>query len=353
MGKGKCSQSIEAARGTLGCLICLVLIGPVLFIVGIVYIVKPNYRDENISKFNSKATSWSTGADLKIMTDPTIKFTVDSKYTMMPAPSTVIPKGNTAGVLKNATSYPYVYMDTSNQPTHLISISYKGVDSNNAIASAASTTTTSMLTCSSSTYHYSSSSQTCRNVGVIDCPSTYNDGYSGASSCNRGQVCGTCYRYRYLSILCMQISTVAGVTMSTRKGCRYPFSSYGVYSTSNTPIVTVQVFHENDPYIWLQQITEGDEDFGLTADEEIKLGIILLAIGGIITAGLLFMAFLICCHDGSRQRWNNVYSTGRGQPQPQVIVVGQPVQQEMQQPGPQPGYGQPGAPQPGYGQPPQ
>jgi hypothetical protein len=106
---------------------------------------------------------------------------------------------------------------------------------------------------------------------------TYDDDIGG---CSAGDTCGTCTFTGSLSRACivMAFDTDGTARPSSKyQSCYYPFDHHEYVPSASS--ATIEVMSENDPFIALQRLTDGRNDFGITAKEQRDLGVVLLVTG--------------------------------------------------------------------------
>jgi hypothetical protein len=322
MGKGMCfnliAQTAECARAILGFVCCVLCAGPILFIIGIVVLATPNHRNEDVRKYNAAVKTWdsSESGPMKAST-----FEIgDTEMTQMISP--VVIQGDTEDVDMNATSIyfqGYVPSPLSNGMLPIpITITYEGVTRFITVTAPIIVSITSPLKCSRSY---------CDGMGAFDCPSGYRIRYEGKSHCERDETCGTCYGTGYLSRACFVVRRSGNDwTEDTKVGCKYPFTESqhdSSFFVSNTIGVVVRSVY--DPFLALEDITEGKDNFGRTFGQQVSAGIVMLVLGIVIMCLLFGVIFLLMCHKGSRSAGNQYWDR----------VVGRPVELPPPPPAPQ------------------
>ena len=76
------------------------------------------------------------------------------------------------------------------------------------------------------------------------------------------------------------------------KSCYYPFHSDAQHYRSSPAAITMQLLDSTDPYLAMQSETKGTGDFGITADQQRTIGIVLTVLGGVLSGCL---ASGLCC----------------------------------------------------------
>eukprot|EP00759_Apiculatamorpha_spiralis_P034177 PhF_6_TR35361/c1_g1_i3/m.51336 len=188
MGKGGCfaalaEQSVECARFICCLAICCVCAGPILFIIGIVFLVSPNNRASNVQKYNDAVNTFFAG-DYQAMRSSS--FMADGVQMFYTTQSVVI-NGNKDDVAGNGTS-AYFFTNSKAQAANVaggssaIISSLRGNANSFVLSYPTSGQVTRNYVCSPP-YGYSS----CSNIGASDCPSGYRDSYvrTKTSTCNK------------------------------------------------------------------------------------------------------------------------------------------------------------------------
>lgn len=346
----------DCIRVVLGCLCCVLIGGPVMIIVGIVLLVGDNNRADYVKTYNAAVANFDTSG-MATWASAGAMGRTGSQQTFSMQTSPVIINGDTTDV--NTSGYSYYGQNSFNTGATPVSLTFSATTStaftrNNVqmskVDSSGQRCTTSFSSCSTSTMQ-----SLCRGDKGND--ATYSGG-----SCSDGSTCGTCSVTRYLTTYCAVLARSTSplwVESTMHKSCYYPFDFNSQnYGTTTAPSsVTLQLFSDSDPYIALQTVTEGTNDFGITAETQRKIGIILLVIGIFMTIGVCVGLFAIVkMVSGGGGRNNNNQSSNdvvmaQQPPPPQFqSAQGIPVQPAYGQPAAGGGYGQP-PPQPGYGQP--
>ena len=340
---GAVRQAGRMAQCLCGCLFCLICGGPILFIVGIVIIASPNTREDDIKEYNTAVGAYSLTAS-NDWSGGTI-----SSSTISLTTQTVVIKGNDDDV--DPASSRYATASVSSPPS---SVSY-------AITSI-TPFTRSVTYSQSRTQSGDCQRSDCYSGTGVSCPSGAT--WTGPSHCDRG-TCGTCYYTAYVSTYCVAVEKTGATWAYVADKCFY--KNDAIYQSTNPSSVEFQVRQKGDPYIALQRITEGDDDFGITRGQQTGTGIALMVIGCIMIAAVCVVAFIVyklvkkfIVKDDEPQQQapeqqqyynnnnNNNNAGGYGQ-SPPPASYGQPVQQPAGG-----GYGQPPPqqqPAPYYAQP--
>ena len=302
-------QGVRAAAGciqcAIGCLCCLCIGGPVLFIVGIVILVASNDREANVKAYNEAVTNYGSTSDIDLW-----KGSVNSSpYNFVGTSIAQHIVGNTEGITAIGTSRAAV-------AAHVM----RSADTHNSYAFNLATVTpfvssgieydrsqSGSVTCPSSLCSTSTMGQRCRDA--YGPSATYSGGQCSSSSSSSYSSCGLCYYTMYLDEICVVVAaTTAGANPFTvdtsRKSCYYPFtSSSNRYrrATANTapvpPTITAVVRRADDPFLVLERVTEGSGDFGATRAQQNTIGIVLLVIGIVLTIATICACIVVywCC----------------------------------------------------------
>ena len=358
MGKGGCfsqlaQTGVGTARSIAGFVCCILCTGPVLFIVGIVLLVSPNNRKANVDKYNSAVTLYNAptgnGQAMKSST-----FSVDG-VALTPLAVPVGIGGDLQDVSRDGVSQKFSGLVTKFSSTSTIpaSVSVNIEASYRPVGRPSSTTSFpgSFTTKKQMGYQYKCTSSRCTGVSVSSCPSGYRESYTGSSSCDRDKVCGTCYGSFFISKACFIVQLGGSSTNPSwslvKSGCKYPFGSDAQeYASQPTNTITVEVYADTDPYVKLEEITQGTKNFGMTEAQQRSVGLALLVVGIIIMAMMCGVVVFSFQHQQTNEYRKQYWGTVTGNPYQPQPVMGQP----MGTVGAPPGYGQP--PPPGYGQPP-
>eukprot|EP00475_Leptophrys_vorax_P029773 TRINITY_DN439_c0_g1_i1.p1 TRINITY_DN439_c0_g1~~TRINITY_DN439_c0_g1_i1.p1 ORF type:complete len:401 (-),score=84.24 TRINITY_DN439_c0_g1_i1:54-1127(-) len=174
----------------------------------------------------------------------------------------------------------------------------------------------------------------------------------------------TCHYSSYAQSTCIKVSNnlLTGWTLHSGSwsgdigGCFKGTPGYTAMltTTPTTGVVSAEIRHERDPLVVAAQLTNGSLNFGLTAGQNARLGLILLIVGGVITAivVLCIVGTLRCVRDWMENR-RGYKPVGVYEGNNSYVVVQQ--QQNIPPPGsynPNPpqayGYAPSAPPAPGY-----
>ena len=362
-----CLSIFRGANQMLRCMVvaaCIFLIiGPILVIVGIALIASPNHRVEWVNSYNAAGDSFTSTQRLEMTK---VAMSITSGFSQTPAllvnqAQSVPVTGNKDGV----NIYQSIVLQTTAVPSSSLTSAVVSATKNGLLSSTLSNlqglqvpTTQSnsvSISCTKSECTSASSDCTCPSSAMSSkCTRQYSGSYTDSSgSCREGNTCGTCRYQSYVSQVCLPVAvgtSAVAVAASSLASCYYPFQSTSARYSSSNANPTLSIMDENDPFIALERITKGADNFGLTAAEQTAAGLSCLVIGGIIclVVGGVFV-FLFRSHKNEPQQQPQQQ---QGQPM-QAVPVAQPVHHQPQHPEGSPQYGQPayGQPQPAYGQP--
>lgn len=271
------------AKAVAGCLCCLILAGPILIIVGIVLLAVKNTREDDVASYNQAVTAYD-GTEVGSWVPGIVNLTSSSGsgpltlYTNQP----VIVEGNTEGV---NTGYSNVLR--GNLEPRSVSGSYHTVSfSLTSVPKFEQSVPISIIKTSTP---WCSDARGCTTTRMGDiCRGDHGPEAvwrrKSSGSCSKSGSCGTCEYPAYLSTYCVVISSRPPYGPDpTLKSCFYPFDSTSQsqkYARSDrNDLFEVQVRKADDPFIALQRITKGDENFGLTAGQQRGIAFGCLSLG--------------------------------------------------------------------------
>lgn len=277
------------AQSACCCLCCMICGGPILFVAGIIILMAPNTREEDVNAYNSAAklfestpvVGWTGTIGVQTATQQSDEMEVES------------------GSMEGIDSFTSVYRQAlvSGEPATV----------NYTLATVAPITATMITTYFSSYDKVESGTATCTSSSGCSgssatsiCQDKYGSTARTTSSCNKDKSC-YCEYTTYLSTYCIVVAeTAAGSNYSfdlspTYKSCFYPFSSVDTqkFKTTTTNNIPFQLRLNTDPFIVMQRITKGDMDFGLTLAQQRMIGLVLLSIGCIMVACVGVISFIL------------------------------------------------------------
>ncbi|CUF80579.1 procyclic surface glycoprotein, PSSA-2, putative [Bodo saltans] len=315
---GVCEAAGSCVRMVIGCLCCIFLGGPVLFIVGIVLLVSDNNRADYVATYNKAVVNFDTSGMATWSSTGTMGETASpASFAMQTAP--VVIYGDLEDVNQNGVS---TFGDNS--------ITYPASTTPSLTFSA--TTSTPFTRSSVQTLVTYSSSVRCR-TSFGSCSTgdmqtlCQNDAGSGAvytgPSCFDGDTCGTCTNTQYLSVYCavLQRSSGAWVESTAHASCLYPFGANSqTFDAASVPSnLELQLYADDDPLIVLEAVTFGTRDFGVTKGHQRRMGVILMIIGIFVTIAVCGGLCCICrsvSRDHRRRGNNNFEDNTPMEPQP-------------------------------------
>jgi len=300
---------VNDIRKGLGCLCCLICLGPVLFVIGISVLLSApfnNSRENNLKEINADINLWTTTYETQFQQ---LSWTVygpnGAQSIQATSPSYTSEMPDNDGV----NSYtPYYFVTTAGNfisPTY-----YTNVTQNLNVKYSVTNT----LTGASNNFTYSF--QLFITNSSYSPNNNNNNGQSAATTCINGggnyvYSTHTCYYYNQLNGICVKVDNITGQwspdTTFGGVGCKY-----NGYSTNWNPASYQQLFYNggaifqqplsfpsfsimirdtHDPYVQAQEITQGSMSFGLTKAQTAALGL------GIMIVGIVFM--VPCCIFGA------------------------------------------------------
>ncbi|ORC90506.1 procyclic form surface glycoprotein [Trypanosoma theileri] len=168
-------------------------------------------------------------------------------------------------------------------------------------------------------------------------------------SCGVNSRCGTCAQYQYLSglyLVATEISPGVYEEDFTLRSAIYDFSGMAnIYQVSEPSSVVVRLYSDKDPFIALQRLTKGTGDFGVNRR---TAGIIMIVVGSVLLLLEIGVCVALICYCVRRK--SKPTNNSPGQP----TTSNQGITDSPGYVAPN-DYGQPPAPLPqgyGYGQPP-
>ena len=337
---GALRQAGGMAKGLCGCLFCMICGGPILLIVGIVVLVTPNSRGADVDEYNAAVDAY----DISLADTWTPGTIASASTSVVTVPINIV--GSDEDVEDASSRYVRAYLNSQPSP-----VSYAIAK----IAAFARSPTYSQTRTQTGRCRYDS----CVNGNGVTCPT--NSNWNGPYRCSEGD-CGTCTYTVYLTTYCVAVKDSGSLFVEdTSTTCFY--NSDAVYSTTSPSSVEFQVRQKDDPYIALQRITEGSDDFGITRAQQTVSGVVLIVIGCVMITCICVLAFVVyklikkfivrddednVVADGGQQHYYNNGGGGGGGTQP---IHGQPIEMHPSGGGGY-GYGQPPPTTGGYGVPP-
>lgn len=313
------------------CTCCIGLIGPIILIVGIVMIALPNSRASDVKEFNDAIKAYDA-TPLANMDVPGSNIQ-GARATLQSSHISV--KGNLEDV--NTAGYSSYLQSAANFVAgSTITFDIDDVDTFQRNPKKVSEARVDMECSSSSGCMASTMRNRCSELGGT---------YLGSGCSSDSSACGTCTYPTFLDTYCAVITpkhnqspVVRYAADTTYQSCYYPFTTDSqLYSTANAATVNFQVRLQSDPFIVLQRVTEGKEDFGITATQQRVAGLALLIVGAVVIVFVVVAAYVVYRLIKSAMEAKNL------QQQRRVPAVGIPMSQVPPAPGsvvpPALGYG--------------
>eukprot|EP00758_Cryptobia_borreli_P013870 Tbor_TRINITY_DN5873_c0_g2::TRINITY_DN5873_c0_g2_i4::g.7140::m.7140 len=369
----------QMVKSACACLCCCICAGPILVIVGVVIIVSPNTRKDDVNAYNTAVADWKSGnaeADVSGWLPGTIG---NSQATKVTKP--VVVDGSTDDVSDPSIEVPFVRSSTPFHDT--VSASY---NLNNVDVFSITVTTSIPKTVSVSCQ---------RNRGCShsemenNCKSRYSSSkYTGSGCQHKGQ-CGSCEYKVYIKDICAVASRKLSdpkryIRDSSKESCNYPFTSTSFATTTKKHSgIELSLRTSDDPYIALQRITRGTNNFGLSKGQKMSIGFACLGVGVLLIICMFVFIFVVYKlimmatgkngetqggnhlgeemkpHQQFAPQFSNQYLPLPDQQNPEAYQQYQQPYQQYQQPNlqypqalPATTYGYDGQPQTGYGSPP-
>lgn len=296
----------------LGCAsMCGLCVGLLFFIVGIVALAAPNNRSAKVNAYNDAVDTWRS-ADRQRMRDTTgnVSWFGSAPQPLVQTTRGVEIRGNPDGATTTAESVLLTAGSVAPQSTGYSLSLRTGRTGSPVVFTAAGVRlnqTTHRMRCSGSPCSTSKASRDCDSLARsyrAPCTATYT---APSGSCTSFD-CGTCTWATQESLICVPLEwqggrwrNASGVRSchydSARRefanpiGCAVPprFSS-GNWTLKN---VTVEARAITDPYVQLMNITRGSAHFGLTPEEQKKLGESMLSMALLAVGAVVLFWFLV------------------------------------------------------------
>jgi len=288
---------VEDIRKAIACICCLVILGPLLFVIGIWQFASAptdHQRADNINSMNNAISIWVSQYQKPFSAESfSIQSVVTQNYVTMQQTHTQD--------IKDTSVNTYTPVQFTTSQTILPSKTWKS-ELTQTFSFTASGNATGMFS------------------GTVPLFSTYQtpDSSSVCNSNNGYYYQGTCSYFYVLNGLCVKVSiqqnkyvvdnTYGGV------GCYYdngypadvglfypgvyvqiPYSRTGqTFSFQGTSFTVRQA---NDPFIYAQYLTKGSMSYGLTPAQKIFVGLALMAIGGffMLPCIIFIVVLAVCC----------------------------------------------------------
>eukprot|EP00758_Cryptobia_borreli_P013872 Tbor_TRINITY_DN5873_c0_g2::TRINITY_DN5873_c0_g2_i7::g.7145::m.7145 len=358
----------QMVKSACACLCCCICAGPILVIVGVVIIVSPNTRKDDVNAYNTAVADWKSGnaeADVSGWLPGTIG---NSQATKVTKP--VVVDGSTDDVSDPSIEVPFVRSSTPFHDTVSASYNLNNVDVFSITVTTSIPKKVSVSCKSSRGCSYSDMENYCKRRY----PSSK---YKGSGCQHKGQ-CGFCEYAVYIKDICAVASRNLSdpkryIRDSSKESCNYPFTSTSFATTTKKHSgIELSLRTSDDPYIALQRITRGTNNFGLSKGQKMSIGFACLGVGVLLIICMFVFIFVVyklikmaTGNNGGNQEGQHTQNSKPEQypqpyqhppeayqqyPQPNQQYP-QPYQQYPQAP-PATAYGYGGQPQTGYGSPP-
>jgi hypothetical protein len=331
----------NAARFIFALVCCCLCAGPILIIIGIVLLSTDNTRQDDVDSYNQKVDVYNS-KDAPILRQTTMSLGGSTMNRANPAVPIV---GNTAGA--KATSH-YVFetngVSRSLDDTYVVTLDSALGESQDVqfqvpyVRSVNRGLVCDRQRCTDDCGDntYSCDESVMRSYCSVSFGGSYQDN-SGA--CFNGDECGTCSYTGNLASACvvMAFTSDGRASPSSRyANCYYPFNEHEYLPGSAA--ATFQVMSEDDPFIELQRVTGGSNDFGITEGEQKNAGVACLIVGIIIT--VIMIAVTVFLVRRQQRKHEEQYMSagpapaqyGPQDPQPYGQPYGEPYPDQGKQP---------------------
>jgi len=302
------ANCINNIRNAICCMLCLVIAGPVLFIIGISILVSApgnNTRSDNVSSMNDAIAQWNT---LYMGQFADYTFSLAGPNMTQPFVPTAVSPTEASEIVDTdgVNNYKPLYY-TGSVNNLFPSSQYVDGLTYDLVINATSTVAgnvNSSFTLNVPVFF----SNTTAGVSLSYC--TANGGnYIGG---------GTCTFYNAFDSICLKLSEVKnlwGVDNSYGGfGCEAPdwnSVTYKLLQYNNGALfdidipfvdLTVTLRSQGDPRIEAEYLTNGSLDFGLTKAQTAAIGLIIMIIGIIFMLPCCCMAFILIYSQQKRRR---------------------------------------------------
>lgn len=332
-------QAGNCIRALCACLCCLVCGGPILIIVGIVLLAAKNTRKDDVKEYNDAVSAYNPTP-----VDSWLPATINGASATTTTQTDPI-DGDRDGINRVGVSR-LVSANVATAGSFSFALQNVAAFSLNGIPSTKSRSTNGY--CNLNYCSYGHMEDSCRD--------RFGSGarYYGGSCSSRGD-CGRCEYDAPLSQVCAVVSATQPYSRDGRyRSCFYPFGEQDQNYASNTlnpSTIEVQVRKSDDPFLVLQRVTDGSNDFGISAETQRNAGIACLVIGIVLVALMIVVGCIAYRLIRKHKEKNNHVSQQQHQPQNMHQPSSYPSQNPQYQQGGYNhntvGYGQPA----GYGQP--
>lgn len=281
--RGLNSAATGCAVGIMCILVCL---GPVLIVLGGVVMSTSSNREENLALYNASIEEY-TNSTLPVLAMTSASLDGSPMRSMS---SELMAAGNVEDVpmATHITFRLLANLTTSGFSTQSLRIDLPGASSPSTVSLAIPATRmmVDVVTCED---------VECAGAYLeAQCMAMHNGLFNGSDVCSEGDHCGVCTYTAYLASACVvvNISGTSATLSSKYRSCHYPFTDFEYTSRVGAPMSTVSAWISfvtaDDPYLKLQELTQGTLDFGMTEDEQRRAGYPLVVVG-------LVMLLVACC----------------------------------------------------------
>lgn len=338
----------NGAKAIMACICCCLCAGPILIIVGIVLLASPNTREDDVKNYNDAISSYNSNT-APILTSLSLSVEGSS---MSRTQESINVQGNTEGV-DSGSHYVFTASGVTrpNDNNYGFQASRSGGSSTTFSKNIPFTASvTRDIVCSSNNCaedcafrDFECTASSSRNYCTNQFGGVYT--HTNAGDCDAGEVCGRCEYQGSLSRACVPIAvSSSSISTSSRySSCYYPFDISGNdYRPSAGSSPTIEVMSDDDPFIELQRVTEGTNDFGITEAQQRTTGIVLLILGLLITCVMIAAAYFFINRHRKQKEQDKLAHAHEHPPagyEHHAIHVGQPAEPAQQQPYQQQPYG--------------
>lgn len=281
------STAGHSMKTAFGCVCLLLVAGPVLLITGIVTLVSPNARSDNVRTFNTAVATFDSSILNGWAVGSTVNYTAGTSAVTVPmslSTNYIRIAGNPAGV-SNGTS-TLLRGSSANLNVVLLQYNVPNLQTLSKVV-IPSRLQSQLIPCGCT-----ASGCICSILSLdSSCKQLYgsSSSYSG-TQCGQMQTCGACQYSEYLSQFCSVVDSNSGGPFTgsmVYQSCFYPFSQTSQKYVPLQGNWTIELRVSTDPYLVLERLTGGSQDFGLTSYQQLAIG------AGLVVAGtvLLFCVF--------------------------------------------------------------
>ena len=331
MGKGGCelaAAGIGCIRAIIGCLCFMCCIGPVMLIVGVVFLAMPNNFEARVSEYNAAIALFNNGGYRSAMASASGSANTVSIAPTAPTDAPLAPYFSSA--LPSSPGYPV----TTSQPLRSVA----GVEL--SVPAAAQVvdrylrpyafTVPARRTVTRQASMYCTSTErknrrTCYAKCLDAVPSGCSFSYTSSATCYSSSSCPSCTWTEYQTAYCgvLAYDNATGFRASNDyEACIYPFAATSQPTSCSSAGTSLRVIllNEKDAFIQIQNITrDSSMSFGITAKQQREVGVGLIAGGLVFTSLVVAMCVMLYrrVHSNPSTASNVYMAVGRTyQPQP-------------------------------------